>query len=276
MKLSPLFERISLVPKAKQLSFDAIESMRVPVANKIIDIEDQLNTDASEQSTQAEFRQDIATVAKAVAPIVIAELKKIIGALGGQGITFRFKKLDSGKAEYDHDERLITFAPVTIGAFSKGIVQELGKGTDPNRLLDKQAVQDGFGRLVELLVHELVHGEQFSRSKIQYPYRSYLMKNKDEFHAHDQLDAPYYASPEEIGAYAQQQALVLIRNVSAASGSKQEKIAAVTQLMQSLSTKDTDYDMFKQFPGKLGYQVRNRYIKKIYAELEAYRDSLTG
>lgn len=132
--------------------------------------------------------------------------------------------------------------------------------------------------IYDVFAHEVVHAYQSNRAAFD-PYRSYIQRDVDRFF--EELDSAvgsmpnsYYGSPEEIGAFAHQRAL---RIISSMKSDKPEKaLETINKLLPKIVAVDKSigYDRFNNSRDKIERQVLNRFYKKVYTDLDRYRDHL--
>ena len=157
-----------------------------------------------------------------------------------------------------------------------------------NEIFEK--IQQGVDAIINVVTHELVHttqhGRQFEKGRgpFEIEYRSYLDKNKGEFyklHAKDdwyknpRAMELYYASPQEMPAFAHEIALYIIRAYDFPNMTSLEEIPTV-------DSKDIVYAMsrypeiakFAKSEDPRVRKVYQRYIKLVYTEVANYIEQL--
>ena len=134
------------------------------------------------------------------------------------------------------------------------------------------AISTNLQQLVADFTHEMVHAIQHSRSAVD-SYRSYTT-SQDEFYkklVDGVHDIDYYASPEEIAAYAHEEALSILQHIDSLPDPKQSLDTA----MQQLVIINKNYKQFSK-DNPIHRKVLKRYLKKVYLELDSYRDTIKG
>jgi len=154
---------------------------------------------------------------------------------------------------------------------------------------------------VTTLIHEIGHFIQISR-QLHYQknvdaleYRSYLMKDKKKFAElmknkdTDYKFKLYYASPQEIAAYAQESAYGIILEILGTvldsslenKDSVRDVLFKLDQAILGLSNNTTSYqiiqtyrDFFYKPANKKEFAIYKRFIKIVYQQLTQYRASL--
>jgi predicted SprT family Zn-dependent metalloprotease len=143
-------------------------------------------------------------------------------------------------------------------------------------------------KIVSIVVHEAVHlvqhKQQAHRPGGKTEYRSYLDKTKGEFYGHamkstktknkDRYYDLYYASPQEIAAFAHQMALDVIK----ANGL--DKVERLQDIPRIESEDIISYinnrisNRFAEPRNPQEVQVRRRYLKLVYQEVHRYIEHL--
>lgn len=155
-----------------------------------------------------------------------------------------------------------------------------------NEILDQ--IQSGVDSIINTLTHELVHtsqhGRQFQKGRSNLEYRSYLDKKKGEFISlHNNKDwnknprarELYYASPQEIPAFAHEIALYIIRAYALPEITSVEEISTVTP--EDITYAMSRYPMIASLatnPDPRAKKVYQRYAKLVYLEVQNYIQQL--
>lgn len=152
-------------------------------------------------------------------------------------------------------------------------------------------------RLASAVLHEYVHINQNRKQKDRYDdgyepeYRSYLMKDKNEFETMvsqqigDNAHKIYLASPQEIPAFAHNLAMDLIDIVTNQKDitdidPKQypEIISKLDSILKDGHTESKIFKMYKQFDepnNKKYYQIFKRFMKLVYQEINNYKQHIS-
>lgn len=151
-----------------------------------------------------------------------------------------------------------------------------------DRLIDKLSTV-----VTHELVHVLQHKAQLDTGRLDTEYRSYLDTKKGEFHdlasdgvtSGEKFNRLYYASPQEIGAYAHDMALQIIRDYGLNVDYKNTDLSQTE--LPKIDLRDIVYaislrtgDQFKERKTKKEEQVYRRYLKLVYLEVHRYIDNL--
>lgn len=133
--------------------------------------------------------------------------------------------------------------------------------------------------IVSVYLHELTHAEQWGRAGRDDIYRSYMTRTKQEFYdimrsSLDELwkEKVYLASPEEIGAFAQNTAYELYQSIL--SDHPEYQIEFITGLMQNLTATVGQYHRMRKDTDPKAKKIVNRFLKKVYQELDDARDEI--
>jgi len=156
---------------------------------------------------------------------------------------------------------------------------------------DKQLTTIVFGAadnaihgLVSVFLHELVHvlqdQTQLKKGKTDTEYRSYLDKTKGELAAIDPLNIPpekkeryydlYYASPQEISAFANEMAMAAIRKLNLKNAKSEKDIVPITAEQIAGFVRQWIKDRYSDPKTPKEYQVFKRYAKLVYQEVQQY------
>lgn len=135
--------------------------------------------------------------------------------------------------------------------------------------------------VAETLVHELVHVQQAVRQDKykEVEYRSYLDNIKDEMKMlmfgtiDDYTRKLYYASPQEIPAFANQLVVNLINQIEEKPKSP-EFNQKLDELIKTGRFVDKNYEKYNNPDNYKEYKVYKRFMKLVYQGLINYRDSL--
>jgi len=157
------------------------------------------------------------------------------------------------------------------------------KTVDNYGLYYKSSLDSEINKLISIVVHELVHVMQHSAQSRQgrgrTEYRSYLEPNKEKFHSiiskmhrgeetTPEEDKIYRASPQEIPAFAQQEALKFIENADLDDMDVRHFPEYKKELPQELrwyvNNKFHNPDNYKE------YAVFKRFHKIMYQEIMRY------
>ncbi len=276
--MSTLLERINLLAQTASLTDQLL---------------DQLDTELTKQYNAARNldytdHDSIIFVGRLMKNVIIDYLQKFNATLANhhkklKRTTVAFAKMSSGVGEYDEENNQITFKLTYLSKLAKLASERMdavqgevsGKVMSIN-LHDSPAFVEIVKKLTSLYVHEITHAIQFAKAAVDDTYRSYTEPNKAAFYAKlDQgiLDLDYYASPEEIDAYAHGRAMELIQ-MSSAPPDSQEMLDHVTAQLKLLSSAGTSYEKFRNSDKRINTRVVNRYLKKVYLELDDYRQHL--
>lgn len=155
-----------------------------------------------------------------------------------------------------------------------------------NKILDE--IQPGVDSIISTLTHEMVHttqhGRQLQKGRSNLEYRSYLDKKKGEFKSlHDKNDwnenprarELYYASPQEIPAFAHEIALYVIRAYALPQITSVEEISTITP--EDITYAMSRYPMIASLatnPDPRAKKVYQRYAKLVYLEVQNYIQQL--
>lgn len=132
-------------------------------------------------------------------------------------------------------------------------------------------------RLHEILLHELVHYEQYSRSRVSNFYTSYVVRNTGKFYdliKKSILEKAYYGSPQEIAAFASGESLKIVKEVMNSNYSLADKISILKDYLQTFNISHPEYRKFLNSVRNIDKKIVNRYIKKVYLEIDHYIDEL--
>ena len=211
---------------------------------------------------------------------LIAETRKLTHILTSQ---VEFQKLaDSTAGHYDYSKHLIVINSKQLDALAKTAYDEMEQSFFDNNFevygrFDDSRMYGHLEEIVEIWVHELVHALQFSRSKIDMPYRSYLEKSRQKFHdlISDGIhDAAYLGSPEEIEAFAQEEAFNALLMVQGED--LENQLIFISDILTYLGDPQTN-----RYQSKFGdskdpkeIKVKQRFLKKVYQELDARKDEV--
>ena len=144
--------------------------------------------------------------------------------------------------------------------------------------VDRRLIPDLANTFVHEMVHVLQHKPQIAKGRDSLEYRSYLDPRKKEFPEHDRWDDPaqskqysklYYASPQEITAFAHEAAIRILKDVMADPAYDRSQVSELLQDIPQYAKKyvgTPTNDREKR--------VYNRYIKLIYQEIQRYLSSL--
>lgn len=133
--------------------------------------------------------------------------------------------------------------------------------------------------IVSIFVHELTHALQTSSAGRDDTYRSYMVKSKKQFweimrRSTGDLfkNKVYLSSPEEIGAFAQNTAYDMIKEVL--DDEPEWQVIYITDLIKNLSLSITPYRTFIGEVGPIAKKVVQRFLKRVYQELDDSRDTI--
>jgi len=199
-------------------------------------------------------------------------------------VVVRFIELDAGDAEYDHETNTISLHMDYLARIVKQLYSILQDYEDRDLtkirstiLSQRSMIVQQIADMVEVLAHEFVHTIQFKRSQIgDYGYRSYTMRDKNKFWDHinaGNLDAHYFASPNEIGAYAHQHATKLLGEIKQ-NASNVDQLKQVNQLIAKINRSGTHYQNMDQFPKTTQHLIKKKFLTLVYKELDDYRQEL--
>ena len=139
-------------------------------------------------------------------------------------------------------------------------------------------------KLVSTVIHELVHVIQHSKQqhRPQTAYRSYLTRDKSKFYAamnrmhqgtHDTADYRLYrGSPQEIAAFAHEEALKIINDTNMGDADENE-LAYIKKHLPSYMQGYTG-NMFSDPTNEHEYKIFKRFNKIVYQEVSSYLDKL--
>lgn len=139
-------------------------------------------------------------------------------------------------------------------------------------------------KLVSTVIHELVHVVQHSKQqhRPQTAYRSYLTRDKSKFYAainrmhqgtSDIADYKLYrGSPQEITAFAHEEALKIINDTDMNNGNEEE-LAYIKKHLPSYMQGYTG-NMFSDPTNEHEYKIFKRFNKIVYQEVSSYLDKL--
>lgn len=153
-----------------------------------------------------------------------------------------------------------------------------------------QAIYETVYKLVDTIIHELTHvlqhHPQLVKGKQDTEYRSYLDRKKGEFEKlhRSEFGNPerserwwnlYYASPQEMAAFAHNAALYIIRSYGMHSATDPRELYNMTpeDIIDGINAILSKYPMGKHFKTPKTakeQQIRNRYIKLVYMEVQKY------
>ena len=272
-----LLERIELLTSARGLADDLIQEIDKKISS-------QYNR---HEIVDYEEREGFVAVAK----IVKLVIKQVLLRYNNQtkyreldGVSIVFTKIDDGGvADYEKESHVIRISIQYIGKISTLITATMAEfdANDVDKirtaeLKKNDRLMSWISTIAGLYVHEITHAIQFGRARIPDSYRSYSERNKKKFDAklkRGELDGDYYASPEEIEAYAKQEALKLISAISNKSTDK-DVVSKLTNIMRNIHTQGTYYSGFDDLTADMNLKIKRRFIKKMYQELDSYRQHL--
>jgi hypothetical protein len=151
-----------------------------------------------------------------------------------------------------------------------------------------QNLNQAIDKIVSIVVHEAVHlvqhKQQAHRPLGKTEYRSYLDKTKGEFYGHamkstktknkDRYYDLYYASPQEIAAFAHQMALDVIKANELDKVERLQDIPRIEGEDIIAYINNRINNRFAQPSNPQEVQVRRRYIKLVYQEVHRYIEHL--
>lgn len=196
-----------------------------------------------------------------------------------KGTKTSFIPMESGSAEYDNETNEIHIKRAYAAKLTRGIcarmdqLQEQGLEKVLNVRIGASTVATStLKTIVSLFAHEVTHAIQYSRSTKDDPYRSYTMRDQEAFHDKLEqgiLDLDYYASPEEIDGYAHGDAMDTILAIDK-NLPIQTQITNLRQKLKTITSTGTKYAEFRSTPGQLNQRIVNRYLKKLYQEIDRH------
>lgn len=138
--------------------------------------------------------------------------------------------------------------------------------------------------VIHEMVHILQHDPQFKKGR-HHEFRSYLDKRKNEYLdiARKEADSPeysdrweylYYASPQEIAAHAHNMALSII-NSWGLTRNPHLNLYNLPDKKDILATVQNEVTKYENPKTKTEQMVRQRYMKRVYQEVERYIEHLT-
>ena len=152
-----------------------------------------------------------------------------------------------------------------------------------------QSIYETVYKLVDTIIHELTHVlqhyPQLVKGKQDTEYRSYLDRKKGEFNKLHRSDIGdqrserwlnlYYASPQEMAAFAHNAALYIIRKYGIHRATDPNIFYNVKpdNIIDGINTIMDKYSMGEYFSNPKTakeQQIRNRYIKLVYMEVQKY------
>lgn len=151
-----------------------------------------------------------------------------------------------------------------------------------------QTIYETVYKLVDVIIHELTHVlqhyPQLVKGRKDTEYRSYLDRKKSEFvklHQSNTDKHPerwwnlYYASPQEMAAFAHNAALYIIRSYDMHRATDPSELYDITpdDIIDGIRIILGKFQMNKYFDNpktKKEQQIRNRYIKLVYMEVQKY------
>lgn len=131
------------------------------------------------------------------------------------------------------------------------------------------------------LVHVLQHHKQYQKGRTDTEYRSYLDKKKGEFsalHNKDTLSKDdetryydlYMASPQEMGSFAHEMAMSMIRAYGLKDAKSEEEITPLTSEEVSSFVRKYIHNRYSDPKNQKEYAVFKRYAKLVYQEVQRY------
>jgi hypothetical protein len=211
-------------------------------------------------------------------------------------VSFTDSIKDLGQCYHNHislnrTKLLKPFLDTINGEYIESVASSFNTIEDYNHEVKKYGINidvnlDGpFNKLVDVLLHEMVHAIQHyrqwevnnvnGRHTGYTEYRSYLEKDKKEFHKMmnsdewtDRKNKAYYSSPQEIAAHAHNISLQIINDY----GVDDEWVSHPSQLELSKNVKTYLSHVFspEEFKDPKISKIINRYYRLVYKELEDY------
>lgn len=198
---------------------------------------------------------------------------------------FHFVFRDLGakvEGSYNNDKGLISIHEKYMNDFCKSLYNSFSNfwfdtGFEEQRKIDMNDydLSQIINRICEIWAHEVVHAHQGYRSKIHDAYRSYVQKDKKKFWElirNGVHEVEYLASPEEIGAFAQEFVYDLLKDIEDEDTDYQMII--VSDTIKYISARGTRYDSLVDNKDPVVQKVVKRFLKKVYEELDARRDEI--
>lgn len=283
-----LQEAINLIVVNKQIDDSIVTAVKAKVTELLNSGSLKLVSEPNEPESLAIDQRTISLTARdAITKVVLGNWKKINHEGFLPSIRLIYAKLSpTSDGEYDTDENVITIATRLIARIGVTIAQRLREVLNTqsqlsdsqlvNRIFSTANVDQTVRAVYSVIAHELVHAQQALRTPM-YSYRSYITRNAERFYA--ELDAAttvlpksYFGSPEEIGAYAHQHALMLIRKLK--ESKPKEALDVLNSILTKITVYHTGYKQFQGSPDKTEQNIIKRYYKKIYLDLDQYREHL--
>jgi len=161
------------------------------------------------------------------------------------------------------------------------------KGNDSSTVDDLTRDFERFiNPIVSIITHEAVHivqhKQQAHRPNKKTEYRSYLDKTKGEFYAQamkakqsknkDRYYDLYYSSPQEIAAFAHQMAMDVIKSYDLNNISNLKDIPKIEGEDIVINVNQRLNNRFAKPRNPQEMQVRRRYLKLVYQEVQRYID----
>lgn len=216
------------------------------------------------------------------------EMKKWNGRFNGFRVWFEIPERNQGKADgvWYGSVRNMFINPKYMDDLVEAINDYLYQGfmdSGYDRSINCQLstrMEDPLHRINEIFVHELAHAYQTHQEHegAQSTYRSYLLKDKKKFYAYldgaMQYKGFYYASPQEIEAFAQETVHRALHHTN------HEDLDYEVQYLEDLikyfdstvNDNDERYKSMKDTNNKILQKVRKRFLKKVYVELVSVYD----
>lgn len=283
MKINELLnESVSISVLSRRLHREILDTLPKMIASRYNKFGSglalkQYLIDPDYEETPADRNSDISTIKN----WIVTDLKSVIGKFLKEyypqysKLTITFAAGHGGS--YNHTTKTIYINSSYINSIAKEFYNALTSIVDANKkvsTLDVDIVANVVS-IIKFFAHELVHHIQWSSSAIEDPYRSYTLTDKAKFQEkmnQDVLDLDYYSSPEEIAAYAHGNATQMLSDMDYYPDGDQ--IEMVTDMMQYITTRGSDYSQFDNQSPRIKKLVINRYLKKLYQELDSYRTHL--
>lgn len=199
---------------------------------------------------------------------------------------------DHHDGEYYSHHHVIKIHGNIIKQLGKSVYEHMQQSFMDNDFQIVRNVFDGYEdfwekplhRISDIFVHELTHGEQFTRASEKLKsdsndtYRSYKVDKAkfwelmaQELRTVERQEA-YYSSPQEIDAFAQQ---FVYQQLQVLKGEDNEnKALYIDDMLRYFDDyiKSSRYAQFKDSGDPAVQKARRRFIKKVYQELDHRRD----
>lgn len=286
MLIKQLFEKLDVANISQEVyrsSYNSVISILTRISNDNPDIITTNNYDSSVRYVQQYLESTLESILESY-------------SLEGIQVLFASSNLkDDWEGQYRYDLKLIIILNKLVTTLARDcincIYQFVSAAQEEEARVTKNDIEselsyrvgDDLSKIVEVFIHELSHASQFQKAKDSQNYRSYLEKSKELFwekinnknipkHERDML---YYASPEEIGAYAQGFVSNYI-NTILRDQTPYDQILLIDEFLKyelSLGNlhKTTQY---KEYYKNIHPKIFRRYLKKVYEGLASYKDIL--